>query len=423
MEPKISVVIPIYNTERYLRECLNSIINQTFEDIEIICINDGSTDNSAKILEEFKSKDERIVVIHRESSSGSAAVPRNTGLSIARGKYIIFLDSDDYFDLTMFEKMFQQAEEKSVELVMCDNFIVSGIDGSVKESDGELHHQYINWEGVFSYKDIKDKIFQISNATAWHKLILRDVILRNRLEFQENVPILDDMFFVNLLLVLSKSIYILDEKLVYYRELREESQTSAIEKHIDSFYLVFYKLNQYLLEHQIYDEVRVSLQNWTLDTMAWWYNSIKKRNIAEKFYYLCRNDYIYSLKLTNMKDSELYHRKDFYEYILEGKYRDSLNVILYSKLNKGAKVVLYGAGKFGKDVYADIMREQIYKIVLWCDKNADKIANPLVQVPEKIMSYDYDLIFIAIIDKKIVAEVEVYLQKMGVDKEKIYSFE
>ena len=101
MQPKISIVIPAYNAEKYLSQCLDSIINQTLKDIEIICVNDGSTDRTGAILDSYKLIDNRIIVIHKENKGQSMA--RNTGMAIASGDYIGFVDSDDFVDLEMFE--------------------------------------------------------------------------------------------------------------------------------------------------------------------------------------------------------------------------------------------------------------------------------------------------------------------------------
>ena len=101
---KISIIVPVFNVEKYLSECLNSLINQTLKDIEIICVDDGSTDSSPSILEEFRNKDERIKVIRQENSGVSVA--RNNGLAIAQGEYVGFVDSDDWVDADFFEKLY-----------------------------------------------------------------------------------------------------------------------------------------------------------------------------------------------------------------------------------------------------------------------------------------------------------------------------
>ena len=117
--PKVSVMIPVYNVEKYLSECLDSVVNQTLKDIEIICVNDGSPDGSAKILEEYAQKDNRIKVITQENQGLSEA--RNTGLKIASGEYIAFLDSDDYIDLKFFEQLYKRGIESNSDVVVCEN--------------------------------------------------------------------------------------------------------------------------------------------------------------------------------------------------------------------------------------------------------------------------------------------------------------
>lgn len=114
---KVSVIIPVYNVEKYLRQCLNSITNQTLEDIEIICINDGSTDNSLKILKKYAQKDQRIIIINKENSG--AADSRNKGLKIAQGEYIGFVDGDDWIDKNYYEKLYNVALKNGADIARC----------------------------------------------------------------------------------------------------------------------------------------------------------------------------------------------------------------------------------------------------------------------------------------------------------------
>ena len=113
--PKVSVIIPVYNTERYLRRCLDSVCNQTLSDIEIICINDCSTDNSLDILKEYADKDKRIKIINFKENKG-AAVARNTGIDIVNGEYIGFIDSDDFVDSDFYEKLYNTASENNSDI-------------------------------------------------------------------------------------------------------------------------------------------------------------------------------------------------------------------------------------------------------------------------------------------------------------------
>ena len=114
--PKVSVIIPVYNTEKYLRRCFDSVVNQTLSDIEIICINDCSTDNSLEILQEYASKDKRIKLIDFKVNKG-AAIARNIGIDAATGEYIGFVDSDDFVDLDFYEKLYKKAAETGADAV------------------------------------------------------------------------------------------------------------------------------------------------------------------------------------------------------------------------------------------------------------------------------------------------------------------
>ena len=115
---KVSVIVPVYNVEKYLKRCLNSLINQTLSDIDIICINDGSKDSSLQILEQYAQKDSRIVIYNQENSGLSVA--RNTGLEHASGEYIGFVDSDDWVDLDFYEKLYNSAKNNNADIAVAD---------------------------------------------------------------------------------------------------------------------------------------------------------------------------------------------------------------------------------------------------------------------------------------------------------------
>ena len=129
MQSKISVIVPVYNAEQYLRECLESLVNQTLEDLEIICVNDGSTDSSPKILEEYASKDSRIKIFHQENQGVSAA--RNLGISKVQGEYLVFVDSDDWIELNALEILYKTIDKRKSDILLFSNYRYYG-DSSVK---------------------------------------------------------------------------------------------------------------------------------------------------------------------------------------------------------------------------------------------------------------------------------------------------
>ena len=166
--PKVSIIIPTYNVEKYLRECLDSVINQTLKDIEIICVDDGSTDNSGKILDEYANNDSRIKVIHKENGGYGKAM--NTGFSHATGEYIGIVEPDDYIQLNMYETLYNVANEHNVDFVKADFYRFIG-DGEEREfmynhldETGKYYNKVINiqedltpfnfimntWSGIYS---------------------------------------------------------------------------------------------------------------------------------------------------------------------------------------------------------------------------------------------------------------------------------
>ena len=170
---KISVIIPIYNVEKYLKRCIESIIKQTYSNLEIILVDDGSPDGCAKICDEYKNKDERIVVIHKKNGGLSDA--RNAGLKVATGVIISYIDSDDYVDLDMYEKMTKAMEEKNADIVVCGT--------NIDYEDGHTKVKCEKEEKSFNREEalIELNSFKSFDMAVWNKLYKREVV--DKIEF------------------------------------------------------------------------------------------------------------------------------------------------------------------------------------------------------------------------------------------------
>lgn len=212
--PKISVIIPVYNTEKYLRECLDSVVNQTLRDIEILCVDDGSTDRSPQILREYAERDSRVRVFSQEHINAGAA--RNTGLSHAVGEYLSFLDSDDFFEPVMLEHMLACARERAAELVVCRLKIYDEDSGELEEADWSVKKELLPDKTVFSFRDIEQDCFLSILGFNWDKLFRRSLVTDNHLAFQSQ-DVYNDSLFTYSALVCAKAITVLDEALVIHR--------------------------------------------------------------------------------------------------------------------------------------------------------------------------------------------------------------
>ena len=239
--PLVSIIIPVYNVEKYLEECLESACNQTLKDIEIICVDDGSTDRSREIIVSYAERDPRIYLI--DSPHGGASSARNRGIEHARGTYIQFLDSDDYIEPMMSSIMYSTMTTHNVDIVMC------GITTLYEEGQ-----EYRDKEALeYYYKKEREGLYTINVATMAYtlasvcvKMIKKTVLDAYNIRFLENKTY-EDNYFTLAYLTVVESIYFIKEPL-YYRRLRSESITDlSIRGHSDSRIDLFYQL-----EHLFY---------------------------------------------------------------------------------------------------------------------------------------------------------------------------
>ncbi|MGP8024228.1 MAG: glycosyltransferase family 2 protein [Methanobacterium sp.] len=229
---KISIIIPVYNVDKYLKQCLDSVINQTLKNIEIICVNDGSTDNSSQILKEYAKKDDRINVINQENAGQGAA--RNTGLTYAKGDYIGFVDSDDWVDITMFEKFYKNAKFHESDIVMGPILIVN----ESKEEFKDFSYYDLNYfnedfnNSVFNYKKTKEFILRIA-VTVYNKIYKTELINKINAKFPEGLIFEDNPFFYQTYLN-AKNVSLIREYLYFHRVNRPNSiVTKANERFSD----------------------------------------------------------------------------------------------------------------------------------------------------------------------------------------------
>lgn len=215
--PKVSVIVPVYNVAPYLSQCLESLVNQTYRNLEIIVVNDGSTDNSPEICEQWKERDERILLIHKPNGGLSDA--RNKGLESATGEYIGFVDSDDYVDLSFYEKMVKAAVENDADVVQC-NYYKAFSDGSVKEFGDFNNKRTFTGKECLELADAlvnghNNLTTGLLHAAVWVSLFrrssIKDKFISERVVGSEDIP-----FKANIFLHCNKVTFIPDH-LCYYR--------------------------------------------------------------------------------------------------------------------------------------------------------------------------------------------------------------
>lgn len=216
---KVSVIVPIYNTEQYLKRSIDTLVNQTLEEIEIILVNDASPDNSIKIMREYEKKyPEKIIVIDSKENL-KAGGARNLGIDIAKGEYIGFVDSDDWVELDMFEKLYNKAKENNADIVDCNYILASGIGEILSEKTSNLTSQ----AGELNLEQMKSVILRTGRFST--KIYKKEMLDKFNIRFPEGI-FYEDNEFVPVALVHSKYLDKVNENLYYYYKKNETSITS-----------------------------------------------------------------------------------------------------------------------------------------------------------------------------------------------------
>ena len=349
-KPKISIIIPVYNVEKYLCECLDSILNQTFQDFEIICVDDGSTDETLEILKNYKNKDERVFVLQQHHSG--AAEARNNGIRLARGKYIQFLDSDDYFEPTMLEELYNHAEKFGADLTVCSSRKVDN-NGNIVESgnpNSPINLDKTPLEKTFNWRDYKDDFFSLINVAIWNKLYSRDLILKNNLSFQ-NLTSCNDVAFGYISHICAEKIVVFNKELVNYRYNRCGNISENRAKNAKNIILAAIKIKEFLDKNNLFEVLKKSYIVSIKNHIIW-----QIGNSSDLEY----REFVNSLQELMPKDWMLFRSILIKDYIT----LDSLNKIIGEK-----KVMLWGASLFIKTLLSK-EKEKNKNILGFVDRNS-----------------------------------------------------
>ena len=268
--PVISVIMPVYNGEKYLRECLDSVVNQTLRDLEIICVNDGSTDSSLEILREYESRDARIRVLSQQNLNAGAA--RNLGLRYATGEYYSFLDADDFFEPDMLELAYNRARETDAEVLLfgSDSFFQ---DTETFEAGKALRTEYMPMEREsFSGRDIRS-IFSAIVGWPWDKLFKAEYIRRIGIQFQEQRTT-NDLVFVFASVAYAERISVLEKVLAHHRRTGKDSLSVTREKSWYCFYDALLALRAQLIKWNCFEQFEHDFLNYCVVFSAWQLNTL-----------------------------------------------------------------------------------------------------------------------------------------------------
>lgn len=374
----ISVIVPVYNVERYLNKCIESIIHQEYKNLQIILVNDGSIDHSGEICDKYAQSDKRIEVVHKKN--GGVVSARKEGLALARGNYIGFVDADDYIDADFYGELLRIITESDVD------FVHTGYVTENKLSE-QFRNQYE--EGICDISDsqiefIKAYIFGANNGLHMQhnivsKLFKADLIKRSHASVPECLTRGEDMLCTCSCILNSKRIYLSLES-AYHYITRTDSAThcNSIENIID-FGVLYKSFKDLFREYGVLEDVR--------------------------------------------KELKLFFEDFFISFLsLELRYR---NISLYEfpaiNMIKGKRIILYCAGKVGQDYYGQMRKYDEISILAWVDKHYEKYNFDYKRVigTDSLRNYEFDYIIIAVLDKQTADSIKKELIGMGIHEDVI----
>lgn len=314
-EIQVSIVIPVYNAERYLAECLDSVLNQTLSEIEIICVDDGSTDGSSDILRQYADADRRIRCIRQENQGAGAA--RNLGMTRANGAYLAFLDADDLYYPNALETAYRRARQLQADILIFEAEYFRAQDAVVftERANTKLY----SGRQVFSTKDIPQVIFQMTSCNTWNKLYRREFVNGAQLTYQE-IKTANDLCFVYAAIACAERIAVLEMPLVRHRVLSRGNLQSIKRRTPLNFIAALVELKESLQSRGMWTQLQRSYLNCALFHCAFNYQTVGaygKRRIVDRGPELCKlleltqhdRNYYYSLKDYDLVCGLLYLEK------------------------------------------------------------------------------------------------------------------
>ncbi len=381
MEDLISIIIPVYNAQDFLSECLESVINQTYENIEIILIDDGSNDNSATLCNQYAMQDKRIVFIRQENHGNTNA--RKNGLKIAKGKYILFVDADDFVKRDMTEVLYRAIKENDADIVLsnvikCQSYGDFVIKNKIPEGTYDNMDEII--PNMFYFEDSKEfGVLPYLYAKLYKKEFIEEAFrtLSDEMQYAEDRAV---MFWC---MIHAKRAVFLNEEYYYYRIHDGSICTSNDEEFLIKL-TRFYQYSKRLFETcKEKEHLLKQLDRYMMDGVIYGIN----RKIG-----LSQNDLIL-------------------KYILND-----------NKLPASDKVILYGAGAVGRDYYKQLKRSKKVNLVAWVDQNSQKYIEEGLEVKPitEIAKLDFEYILVAVRRENLLENIsKVLLEEYSVSSDKI----
>mgnify|MGYP001032075266 FL=1 len=388
----ISVIVPVFNLEEYIGECLESILKQTFQNIEIIVVDDNSSDGSVKVIEQFARKDSRIKMILLDKNHG-AGHARNVGMQSARGDYLMFLDGDDFFSTDMLEKLYSMCEKYSADIAVCNAYMHDHMSGKNDLFDETSRFQFDKIGVPFHLKEIAPYAFQFMHEMAWNKLFRRKLVLNTGVKFQEQHNA-NDEFFVFAFLMSAANFVMLPEPLVYYRTNVQGQLSKSIPKSPKCIYDATLATVQFMETHNWRTIYKRGFNTYIINRLIFSMDMLEG-SVREAIFNFYHEKGLRQLGMENCKLEDFLNYIEYQQYLVmrNNAYSEYIYERLRPEINwksqslkraleklkrQNKNVVLWGAGIRGKKLL-DRLETFGFQLTSVVDREREKVGCMLNQ--------------------------------------------
>lgn len=423
-----SIVMPVYNASDYIRESIDDIQNQIYMNWELICVDDGSKDESSDIIREYQVKDKRIKLLHQENAGAGAA--RNKGLREAQGQYVLFLDADDRFENQLLQRLNEKCNNTEADIVIYAADSFDNVSGKITSLPKHLNMDVIRCDekGIVDPECKDENVFKISYTAVWNKAFQKDFLNKNGIVFQE-IYVVDSLYFSICALAMAETIAIIDEKLIHYRTGMAGSQIANSDMAATGAYEAGIMAKKFLIDAGCYEKYEKQFLNYILDNIKGRFGSFKTLVAEERLYTVLHDGGLEKLGI-NEKNLDCIEKESLRMFVsdLKQDYKtrlfeeasewrrknlisnkrflipNSIQKILDEriKIKGNCKVALYGAGAVGRSYFTQLLNTTGVKIVGWYDKQYKSCGYPVLNPIN--MTSDYPEYVIIAIENEIVVE-------------------
>ncbi len=390
-EIQVSVVLPVYNVAEFLKDCLDSLLVQTMKNIEIICVDDGSTDKSPEIIKEYQKKDPRIHLLQQKNQS--AGIARNAGLFQAKGEYVVFLDSDDFFSSELLEKMHEKIQENDCDISICSTYYHNHITKINTPMDQFMEVHQFPTQDFFSGKDVPSLAFTPFAITTWNKMFKRTFLERMGLCFQ-GVFRMNEACFGICSFLKGERINITSKSLVYHRNGLKTNSTSTWDSYPKDWCTVLLEVKRQLDLLEITEELEISLKKYALSIAIKAIEYTKTFSGQETVYKLIQKEFeeVFEILKEEPHHFPSYQRR-LYEEICLCKFEEYYFKKFVAKSKEAEQfklnwlqetketILFYGGGSDCIYLLHFFQEKNFKKPVAICDGNPKKIGTKINDIP------------------------------------------